>query len=1802
MAPIDEARKNRKVARHWLTRHTNTLEAALGRDISAVELTRLVEDYNRRADHLEECERALELYIDETQIEAHIDEEATYIEGKNRIKDRALVKLDELAVTAATAATLASDSSSSSHSDSGVRHHLAQVKLPKLNLPHFTGDVLEWTPFYESFMAHIGNNAYLDNVTKFTHLLGLLEGEAELAVKGFKLASANYQPALDHLIDRFGRPAFIKLKHINALLQLELPTGRGSHYVKGLWKMLGDITAHTRSLANLGMEGEHIEAILCPIIIGRFPKSFRDEWSRGSKDKEGNLAHTLKFIKNEVERLERSEAFQNTGSEVKSSLEKVNHEKKKGFASASALMSTTEGSTDVCGFCKARHKTQNCPSYKKSRLPARKQKVKDARLCFRCLQPHFASSCSVQCPRCQGPHHRSICSSTSNNQGISSPNPNQGVAQVWRSASNVPVPNVQQPVQAEFSGPIKGVSPGTATSSAATLPEVKASMVSSSIGTTATVLQTAKVYVMSPSEPVLATSLFDSAADRTYVASSLVKTCKPKRICQDYVSYSAFGGECAQASMLSPVYDLNVMDMNGELHILSAAEIPVICAPLARVCVPRSIFKYFSHLKMADDYDKNTSLQVDILVGLDFYWKLVGISPAIQKDGLVALPSVFGYLLGGYWNTSSTQQSAQLLCCQRPCETSLANFWNLESVGIMPKESTLGVIDKNPILTKFNEELEYSPSLQRYQVALPLKKSYTPDDMVNNLGIAVKRLFSLHKRTEPEVLQEHYNVIYGYEDEKMVERVPKEEIYMERGVFYMPHRPVVKKSSQTSPVRPVFDCSSKSYNGLSLNDIFETGPSLNPDLVSILIRFRCWPVALSGDVTKAFLQLYIKPKFRDLHRFIILEGNSIVHMRFTRVTFGNTCSPFCLNAVVRFHLSSIPDDEVVQELRDNIYVDNYLGGADTEEMAKEKYEISSKILSSAGLELSKWTSNSKSLSELFSSSNVHSGNSTEKVLGVKWNSLNDNFCFEGFDEKVEFVNTKRSVLSILSRIYDPLGFVSPFILKAKILFQLICRLGLDWDDPLPCEQTNEYQKWLKDSRNLCNLEIQCTYFPKIPWTPNSDRVELIGFGDASEHAYGAVVYIRLHLDGRYMVYFVYARCRVAPMKKMSIPRLELLAALLCARITTFVKTSLRLDNIKIYCYSDSTAIISWINSDPLKYKAFVANRITEIQELVPPVYWLHVPGAYNPADIASRGAMASELMSNDYWFKGPSWLRQHEKFPKSDDVALLIVEEELLGIKEPSYCNIFNFENCSNLTYVINCVARVLRFIHNCRSSSSARQYGSLTSAETTAARNQLWRSVQQECYGLEIARLQSGKPILRESSLCKLNPFVDNQGILRVTGRIENSELAYDAKHPIIIPPGNIAKLIIRDQHVNMHHAGIETVVTTLRQKFWIINVHRLVKSIIKFCIPCQRYDSRPCNEIAAPLPKDRVNKAPPFYITGIDYAGPLYCKDFPTQKLYILLFTCGVVRAIHLELTESLLTSDFIYALRRFTARRGVPARIYSDNARTYTAASTLMSSVFGIHAPEWVFITPRAPHHGGWWERLVRSVKSSLRKSLGQRCLQKKEMETILVEIEHTVNSRPLTRLYGEPGDDGPITPSHFLLEQPLERPIDNVIPLSATDLSQKYHARQLALSKFWRKWSEQYITNLPPVVQNFKSGGSVEVGDLVLIRDENMGSRLQWPLARVVKLHPGRDGRVRSVDVKTKRSIVCRPIQKLHKLEVSKIPTVSLPHVNSNLSSPVEINDDGTQTPIPNRTSNISIAKENYITRSGRLSRAPDRLGF
>ena len=416
---MEEAKKVRKLARYWLTRHVTTLQSALDTTTTtATELRALVEEYNKKVSRLEDAQGALELFISDEDLDAHVEEAEQYLSEKNRIKYAALEKLESLheqsndnisnhsgkseasvAASAAAAAAVA-----------GVETALAISRLPNLDLPRFNGDVFNWQEFFDAYMAHIGNNTKISEIDKFTHLIRLLEGDAKAAIRSFKLTAANYKPALDHLKERFGRPAFIRLKHINALLQLEAPMGKGSTYVKALWRMLDDIAAHTQALANLDCKGEHIEAILCPIIIGRFPKNFREEWARGSQGHESDLAFTLKFIKSEVERLELSEAFQ-------SSVPSITHEKtrEKPSSSATALHSAIDASSGICKFCKGLHKSYNCFKYKKAPLHVRRRKVRDNGLCYRCLETHFASSCTVKCSNCQEAHHKSLCSSNKTN-------------------------------------------------------------------------------------------------------------------------------------------------------------------------------------------------------------------------------------------------------------------------------------------------------------------------------------------------------------------------------------------------------------------------------------------------------------------------------------------------------------------------------------------------------------------------------------------------------------------------------------------------------------------------------------------------------------------------------------------------------------------------------------------------------------------------------------------------------------------------------------------------------------------------------------------------------------------------------------------------------------------------------------------------------------------------------------------------------------------------------------------------------------------------------------------------------------------------------------------------------------------------------------------------------------------------------------------------------------------------------------------------------------------------------------------
>ena len=366
-----------------------------------------------------------------------------------------------------------------------------------------------------------------------------------------------------------------------------------------------------------------------------------------------------------------------------------------------------------------------------------------------------------------------------------------------------------------------------------------------------------------------------------------------------------------------------------------------------------------------------------------------------------------------------------------------------------------------------------------------------------------------------------------------------------------------------------------------------------------------------------------------------------------------------------------------------------------------------------------------------------------------------------------------------------------------------------------------------------------SYFSQ-PWRPLVSSLEVIGFGDASEDAYGAVVYLRVTTQEGYKVSFANAHTRVVPLKKIILPRLELLAALLAARLVLFVKESIQIIDVPKYLYSDSLISLSWIRGNPSNFKTWVSNRISKITEISLINQWYFCAGIHNPADLASRGCLGDNLINHPMWLNGPEWLYKYKFYPQPEGVSLKLpmgVNPECKGTVCMSIQidSDFEFSRISKFPKIVNSLAYILRFIKNYR-YKEMKSTGPLSRDETVAATTLLWKLQQRRVYSVEVQRLQLGKPIQKDSKILKLSPHLDPKGVLRITGRLQQSLLTYEMKHPIILPQNNVSLVLIRHLHIITNHAGIDSVVSHLRENYWVINARRLAKTVIRFCVPCQK------------------------------------------------------------------------------------------------------------------------------------------------------------------------------------------------------------------------------------------------------------------------------------------------------------------------------------------------------------------------------
>ena len=1687
-------------------------------------------------------------------------------------------------------------------SDSEAAKKERKSLLPTIELPKFDGNIEKYEEFIDSYEAIIQNHPGIEDVEKFIFLKNHLEigSPASNLLAGFSTTSSEYAPALKLFKDTYGNKSLLRQIRISKLLNVPHVDSKNS-----LRAVFNELTTHIRSLEALGIPAEDYSLFLSPIVLSKLP---RDAVKRWYKKNEESIDKLLEFIQEEVRGNESAAYLEDAFS-----ISKKEHTDRKGSSdyqpkantsnykqgnnqynynkgsykpsTATALHTNTN---KFCYYCQIdNHDTQTCRKLAKSTSSEVTNFLQTQQLCFCCMKKnHTIAQCFHK-----GKSQCKICKSTSHHTFLHSDKPN-------------PV-NKEAPKEIKLDKNGKPLTMST-TTHINTAPKV--------------LFQTANAYIQNDKRHQAKIKiLFDPCSDRSYITTEASRKIKLKYH-EENLEISGFSGK-TEGTQLYKVRHATIhsIHLSNESRYVELIETDRICPSIHREALPSNLLqcKYLQGLNLAEDYTSSSDEEIDVLISLDYYWEFVTGRVKRQKNKPVAVESILGWMLQANCGATPADASkaTSLVTSTREAgdiSKQLKKFWEIEEVDNndelqWSKEETM-------VHNHFKETITHLAAAgeNKYEVQLPVK-----DDIhklsSNKVG-AISRYTSLEKRLtrNPELGAKYRAVMQEYKDNEFIEKV--EEDIEPENCFYLPHHPVIKEDSSTTKIRPVFDASASDENSKCLNDYLYTGPKLQPQLNAVLIRFRLNLIALTADVKKMFLMIKIHPKYRNLLRFFWedeTDGSMKVY-RLTVLPFGLSCSPYLAIATVHHHVSRYKDKypHIVKELITNTYVDDVLTGAKSVKDAVQDYETEVSVMNEGGMQLLKWKSSNPEVNERFITDKVCSTDdqieldSKTAVVGIGWKNTKDCFTFQEkgiLNSETNIRLTKRNILKVAGKLYDPSGWLSPYIVQIKILIQMLWERGLEWDEIIPKDLQNRWEEWKADLQLLSKIEIP-RYIGSIHKqyiTP----IELHTFGDASEAAYASISYLKsIDEDGEVYITLMNSKTKVAPIKVVSLPRLELLAAVLAARTAVYVNQSLQIPGLKLFMWTDAKITLHWIRSRARQYKTFVGNRTELVQELTDPSTWRWCPGEDNPADIPSRGCGLSKLIDDELYHEGPPWLKDTEdKYPNMmDDLSSLdAVKKEIRSkysnislvttttagessVKEIT-TKLIDPKRYSRIKPLLITTAYVNRYLHNISNQEENRHIGPLVAADLQEAELQWIQHIQQHCFAEELQLLKQGKNIKKTSRILKLTPFYDDaDGLMKMGGRLEFSDLSEEEKHPIILPNSSyIVMLLAEDTHRRQLHAGINQTLIALRYKYWIIKGRQLVRRIVKSCFICRKLNPIRLQVQTAPLPRDRLLRCLPFEVTGIDFTGPLYVYQgtpslkynpelkrkaltydgVPCNKMYVCLFTCAVTRAVHIELLWDLTTESFTQSFRRFVSTRGMCRTIYTDNAKTFQKAEKDINFYLDLlkgkafqdyiqeHQIEWKYILECSPWWGGFYERLMTSIKQPLKKVLGRSRLNVDEMNTVLKEVEAQINSRPLCSVSDEPTEQIYITPATFLIgrasmNMPLKpRCTRGVKPLQR-DLNALLKLQNRYLDVSWRTFREEYTRSLGTVNNKVNHTDCVRIGEVVLVSHHNL-PRATWEVGVIESLKEGRDGRVRTAHVRTATGVIPRSVQHLSRLEADSM---------------------------------------------------------
>ena len=1617
-------------------------------------------------------------------------------------------------------------------------------QLKRIDLPDFHGDRKQW-PEFKAMFKHLAESSMRSQQALAYELKRHVKAPADVLIQSvYSTRPGAYEKMWRKLGEVYDDPGASVSAALSSLHNLRRP----SEDFKSLVGFINDIEAVHAQL-------EELEQIQCvsvrdvDTINNLLPMAVKMEWNR-SYNELGAVEKLQPFSKY-MEFLEKERAAMIRTSEH-SPLQRTRR---------TTMIGTTEQAFQCYVHKAMGHSTLNCRMFRRMTTQEKFDFCRKEKLCFRCLTQHKRDECTEgPCSKCGKSHNPIMC-------------PRNPVSE-----PNEAAPAVHDSLPEEVNA--RGYACASRAAPLAILPIAKVNV---------------KADTKSP-----ALALLDSGSDASYVTFQFANKAGLKPLRKLKLSVTTMGN--VATSIPTSLFKVPLVSTEGEVTHIEAFGIKEITGQVSRLDEQVVSRLFPCHDPKALQRHK---AEVDILIGCDNFGLHPKRELAKAGKNLSLMAGKLGLCLQGAHEslTEKTQLSsflvktiheehivetrAHLLQRSVCLKSKTDQFIEGEELGtaITPKcgscrcgkcplpGHTYSFVEQQE-LQMIRDGLRHDEENERWIAAYPWLRA--PTALPNNYTATKAKLSRLEKRLakDPAWAESYKTQLDDMVDRGVAKKLSAEDIENWSGpTFYISHLAVTSPKSASTPIRIVFN-SSESHNGISLNSCLAKGPdSYLNNILGLLLRWRENLVAMVADIRKMFHSIYLEELETHCHRYLwrdldVTKEPDVYAIQ--RVNMGDKPASAIATEALRMtaSLQEKRYPQAAELITNSSYMDDLIDSVGTSEKAVELAKQVDQVLKFGGFVIKCWqfsfeTSAHDSTGSQTTTSQLKAASERETaVLGVNWIPENDSIVFHttvNFSQKSHGIHnmpnikkenlvksmpndlSRRMVLQQVMAIYDPLGIISPFLLKAKILLRETWELKLGWDDPLPDRIRNSWIQFFEKLYDVDGMVFERALTPQStigsPW--------LIIFSDGSNLAYGFAAYIRWKLkNGKYWCRLIMAKSRIAPLHKTTTPRMELNGALLSKRARQVIETEMRFNFEKVIHLIDSLTVHSMLHKTSTRFQIYEGSRIGEIQAATQGDMseWAWLPGNSNIADHVTRGLDPEDLSQDTEWWKGPPMLyTDFEEWDikfSNDQKAESEKEMQCMNacVKGQSE-NIIQFEKFGKMRKLRLVIARIFGIAKHKSFKGGSDSY--LEPKLIDAANDYLIKVAQ-----VELHLPEKGDVANKYRSL---NPKNDKGIIVVGTRMSRHNPMSPEGQLQALLPTKHtITKMLMREAH-EKGHLGRDATLAKFREHFWTPHADKLAKAVKMNCQLCKLREAKLMKQCMGQLPKERLTPGPPFAATMLDLLGPFYTRGEvqkrTTGKCYFILLTDLAARAIHLECIFGYDTSHFLLGLSRFVNLRGWPAVIYSDPGSQLVGASNELRDAWQAiendqlikqgaqYGTRWVFGPADSPWHQGAVEALVKTVKKCLHFSIHSQRLTPAEYLSVAYETANMVNERPIGF---RPTPDSPInilTPNSLLLGRSTASCPSSVMP-SCGSLKTRLQVVQAATDDFWTRWTELYAPSLVKQTKWYNPQKNLKRGDIVLVAESGLKS--SYKLARVVEVKIGKDGHVRSAKLAYKNYKVGEPL--------------------------------------------------------------------